>query len=83
MKDNWDKVKAQLTTTMGAYVVGATAGFCSDAAREDVQSFFAAHPVPASDVSLKHAVERINGCIEFRNLQEANFQSWLSAQPGL
>jgi aminopeptidase N/puromycin-sensitive aminopeptidase len=82
MKDNWDKVKAQLTTTFGGYVVGATGSFCTAAARDDVQSFFAAHPVPASDVELRHAVERINGCIEFRTLQQPQLNTWLASQPG-
>ena len=82
IKDNWDKVKAQFTTTMGGYVVSAAGNFCTAAARDDVQSFFAAHPVPASDVELRHAVERINGCIEFRSLQEPPLNTWLSTQPG-
>jgi aminopeptidase N/puromycin-sensitive aminopeptidase len=48
--------------------------------REDVQSFFDSHKVAASGRALNHAVERINGCIEFRHLQEPNLQKWLSAQ---
>jgi aminopeptidase N/puromycin-sensitive aminopeptidase len=81
MKDNWDKVKAQLTTTFGGYIVSAAGNFCTPAAREDVQSFFASHPVPASDVELRHAVEHINGCIEFRALQQPQLATWLSTQP--
>jgi aminopeptidase N/puromycin-sensitive aminopeptidase len=81
MKANWDKVKAQLTTAMGGYVVGATGSFCSAAARDDVKSFFASHPVPASEIALKHAVERIDGCTEFRSLQEPNLDKWIATQP--
>ena len=31
--------------------------------------------------ALTHAIERINGCIELRTLQEPNLKQWLSAQP--
>ena len=80
IKDNWDKVQAQLTTGMGSILVEGAGGFCSAAGRDDVQAFFATHKVPASSVALKHAVERINGCIEFRRLEEPNLKKWLATQ---
>ena len=83
IKTHWDKVQAQLTTAMGGYLVEATGNFCSADARDDVQKFFSAHKVAASDRSLKHAVDRINGCIEFRSLQEPNLKSWIATQPNL
>jgi aminopeptidase N/puromycin-sensitive aminopeptidase len=77
---NWDKVQAQFTTAIGADVVYSTASFCSAEARDEVQKFFAEHKVANSSVSLKHAIERINGCIELRKLQEPNLQRWLAGQ---
>jgi hypothetical protein len=29
---------------------------------------------------MKHSVERINGCIEFRDLQQGNLNKWLETQ---
>jgi aminopeptidase N len=81
IKSNWDSVNAQLTTEMGSYLVNGTGGFCTAEMREDVQNFFAAHKVAASGRALKRATERINGCIEFRRLQEPNLKRWLAAQP--
>ncbi|HTW82374.1 MAG TPA: M1 family aminopeptidase [Terracidiphilus sp.] len=81
IKSNWDKVQAQLTEGLGAYVVSAAGSFCSAAARDDVTSFFATHKVAAADVELKHAIEHINGCIAFRSEQEQNLKHWLSQQP--
>jgi aminopeptidase N/puromycin-sensitive aminopeptidase len=81
IQDNWEKVKAQFTTEMGAVLVGSTSSFCSAEAREGVKSFFAAHPVSSSDKSLRHAIERIDGCVELRTLQEPNLKLWLSTQP--
>jgi aminopeptidase N/puromycin-sensitive aminopeptidase len=79
IKKNWAKVQAQLTTEMGAVLVSSTGSFCSVKAHKDVEAFFATHPVPSSDRSLKHALERIDGCQELRTLQEPNLNKWLAA----
>jgi aminopeptidase N/puromycin-sensitive aminopeptidase len=81
IQDNWDKVKAQFTTEMGAVLVGSTSNFCSAEARDGVKSFFAAHPVASSDKSLHHAIERIDGCVELRSLQEPKLKQWIATQP--
>ena len=83
IKDNWQKVQAELTTSMGQILVGSTGAFCSAEARSDVQSFFATHKVAASETPLNQAVERINGCIALRAAQEPKLKSWLDRQPGL
>jgi aminopeptidase N/puromycin-sensitive aminopeptidase len=70
-----------LTPELGSILVGSTGAFCSTDARDDVQSFFAAHKVPSADRALKHAVEGINGCIELRKLQGPNLEAWMAAQP--
>ena len=78
---HWDKVQSELTPEMGSDLVGSTGSFCSAYARDDVKSFFAAHPVAAAESSLKHAIESIDGCIELRSLQEPKLQEWLAKQP--
>jgi aminopeptidase N len=80
IKSHWDQVHALLTPEMGEILVSATGNFCSPSARDDVQSFFAIHPVADSDVSLKHAIEHINGCIELRSLQGSNLTQWLESE---
>jgi aminopeptidase N/puromycin-sensitive aminopeptidase len=80
IQSHWDKVQAQLTTEMGTVLVGSTRSFCSAAARDNVKDFFTAHKVAAADLALKHALERIDGCIELRTLQEPNLKPWLAAQ---
>ena len=81
IKANWDEVQAQLTTEFGTYLVNSTASFCSAQARDDVQSFFSTHKVAAAERALKSATEGIDGCIEFRSLQQPNLKQWLAAQP--
>ena len=80
VKTHWDRVQAEFTTFMGADLVGHSDAFCTTEARDDVKSFYAAHPVAASDVALRHALEHIDGCIELRRMQEPNLQKWLAAQ---
>ncbi len=81
MQSHWDKVQTLLTPEMGSILVGSAGSFCSATARDDVHGFFTAHPVPAAEKSLEHAIERINGCIEMRRLQEPELKEWLAAQP--
>ncbi|HKN20304.1 MAG TPA: M1 family metallopeptidase [Terracidiphilus sp.] len=80
IKTHWNQVQAEFTPEMGEYLVNGTGNFCSVVARDDVKNFFAAHPVPAADSTLRHALERIDGCIELRRLQEPNLKKWLAAQ---
>jgi aminopeptidase N/puromycin-sensitive aminopeptidase len=80
LQSHWDKASTFLTPEMGATLVGSSGSFCSVEARDSVQSFFTAHKVPAADTYLKHAIERIDGCIELRRLQEPNLKTWLAAQ---
>jgi aminopeptidase N/puromycin-sensitive aminopeptidase len=82
IKTHWDQVQADLTTDLGSYLVAGAGSFCTVDAHDDVKSFFAAHPVPSSDVALKHALENIDGCVELRHLQEPNLKTWLTTQGG-
>jgi aminopeptidase N len=81
IQSHWDQIHPLLTPELGGALVGSTSGFCSAAERDDVESFFSMHKVAAADQALKHAIERINGCIELRSLQEANLKEWLAAHP--
>ncbi len=81
IQTHWDDVKKEFTPELGSYLVDATGAFCSAPDRDNVASFFATHKVPDTDQALKHSIETINGCIEFRNLQEPQLKSWLASQP--
>ena len=78
IQSHWDQVQPQLTTNSGSILVGSAGSFCSDAGRDDVQKFFSSHKVAAADQALKHSIERINGCIELRALQESKLKDWLA-----
>ncbi len=80
IQQNWDKVEAQLTTSMGGYLVSGTGSFCSAEARDQVDSFFTTHKVPASEHALARAKNQINDCIELRAAQEPKLKEWMAAQ---
>ena len=79
IQQHWDAIHAVLTPEMGGALVGSTGAFCSEASRDEVQQFFSAHKVASADQEVRHAVERINGCIELRKLQDPNLKKWLEA----
>ncbi len=80
IQQNWDKVHAQLTTSMGGYLVSGTGSFCSAEKRDEVVNFFTTHKVPASERALSRAKDQINDCIELRSLQEPNLKAWIASQ---
>jgi len=80
VQTHWDQVRAEFTTDLGAALVEYSGSFCTAAAHDEVKNFYSTHPVAASDVELRHALEHIDGCVELRRLQEPNLQKWLAAQ---
>jgi aminopeptidase N len=80
LESHWDKASTFLTPEMGSILVSSSGSFCSTEARDSVQSFFTTHKVPAAETDLKHAIERIDACIELHCLQEPNLKTWLAAQ---
>ncbi|MDE3187694.1 MAG: M1 family metallopeptidase [Acidobacteriota bacterium] len=81
IQSHWDTIHGLLTPELGNILVGSTGAFCSADARDDVLQFFANHKVSSAEQAAKHAIERIDGCIELRNLQQPRLKSWLAAQP--
>ncbi len=80
IQQNWDKVHAQLTTMMGGYLVGSTGSFCSAEKSQQVQTFFAAHPVMAAQRSLQRATDSIHDCTVLRAAQQPKLSEWLAQQ---
>ena len=79
---NWDKIHPLLTPELGNILVESTGSFCTEESSKQVQAFFAAHPVASADQGVKHAVERIKGCIDLRSAQGHQFSTWLAKQSG-
>ncbi|KAA6464888.1 M1 family metallopeptidase [Acidobacteria bacterium AB60] len=78
IQNHWDAIHGLLTPELGNILVGSTGSFCSEESREQIEQFFSAHKVASADQAAKHAVERINGCMELRKLQGPNLDRWLA-----
>jgi aminopeptidase N len=78
VRQNWEKVHAQLTTASGARIVSATGSFCTVEQRDQVVSFFAAHKVDAAERTLAQSIDSIDACIQLRSAQSANLHTWLA-----
>jgi aminopeptidase N/puromycin-sensitive aminopeptidase len=80
IQKNWDKVHAELTTSMGAYLVQSTGSFCSVEKGQEVQTFFAAHPVEAAQRAIQRATNSIHDCTILRAAQQTKLADWLAKQ---
>jgi hypothetical protein len=80
MRNNWDKVQAQITTSMGAYLVSGAGAFCSEEKKQEAVDFFNAHPVPASGRYLQRAKDAIDDCIQLRSDQGPKLEQWVGGQ---
>jgi aminopeptidase N len=79
LKAHWDSMAEKVATFGGRGAVSALAGFCSVEMRDDIQQFFTDHRAPGAERALKQSLERINSCIEFKQLQGGNMQKFLQS----
>ncbi|HVH87452.1 MAG TPA: M1 family metallopeptidase, partial [Terriglobales bacterium] len=77
IQSHWTDVEKTFTTSSGSELVSGAGQFCNADSASNVSAFFKVHTVPASERTLRQAVERINSCVELKKMQESNLQSWL------
>ena len=63
VKRQWPKLVERLGLFQGIpTIVNATGSFCTAAAAADVKRFFADHPIPSAERTVRQAIERIESC---------------------
>ncbi|HEY7404193.1 MAG TPA: ERAP1-like C-terminal domain-containing protein, partial [Candidatus Angelobacter sp.] len=77
LKEHWADVAKKTTMSSGPEIVKATRHFCSVEMRDDVQSFFGDHKVPAAERTLKQSFEDINTCSKTRERLQTELAAWL------
>jgi aminopeptidase N len=77
VQQNWPKVKAQLTTSIGGDLVESMGAFCTTEKSTQITEFFEDHTVDASTRALDKARDSIEGCVNLRAAQEPNLKQWL------
>ena len=77
---HWAALQPKLTI-FGAdtNLTRSLSNFCDATSRDEIVSFFAAHPLPAATRTLNQTVERINNCIALRDTQTAAVTDWLAS----
>jgi aminopeptidase N/puromycin-sensitive aminopeptidase len=79
LKAHWDSLAEKVASFGGRGAVSALAAFCSVEMRDDIQQFFTTHRAPGAERAVRQSLERINSCIEFKQLQGGNMQKFLQA----
>jgi len=77
IQTHWNDVAKTFTTYSGSVVVERSGSFCDPDAASRVSLFFKIHPVPASERTLRQALERINSCVDLKRIQETDLLNWL------
>jgi aminopeptidase N len=82
VQQHWGAISGKATENSGARIVEAAGGFCSAGKRDEVASFFAAHPVASAERTLAKSIDSINDCIHLRAAQEPELRRWLDGRGG-
>jgi aminopeptidase N/puromycin-sensitive aminopeptidase len=83
VEQHWTAIERKATVNSGARIVEAAGAFCSIARRDEVATFFAAHPVTSAERTLQKSIDSINDCVHLRAAQQPELRKWLDlhAQP--
>ena len=82
VQQHWDAIERKATEDSDERIVEATGAFCTEERRDEVASFFAAHPVEGAGRALAKSIDSINDCIHLRAKQEPELRAWLDAHGG-
>ena len=82
VQQHWDAIERKATESSRERIVEAAGAFCTVERRDEVASFFAAHPVEGAERPLAKSVDSINDCIHLRAAQEPELRAWLAAHGG-
>jgi aminopeptidase N len=79
IKAHWPALEPKVTIFGGdTNLTAALGSFCDTGTRDDIKSFFAAHPLPAAARTLNQTIERINNCISIRENETTALSDWLA-----
>jgi aminopeptidase N/puromycin-sensitive aminopeptidase len=73
---HWDMLNQKIPTAIGA-ITGSVSTFCDAAMKQEVQTFFAAHPPGTGERALRRALDQIDTCIAFKAAEQASFDAAL------
>ncbi len=78
---NWAALEPKVTISGGdTTLVRSLGSFCEARGRDEVATFFAAHPLPGAARTLTQTIEQITNCIALREKQTPAVGAWLAAR---
>jgi aminopeptidase N len=78
---NWTALEPKVTISGGdTYLIRALGAFCDTGSRDEIASFFAAHPLPGAARTLTQTIEQINNCVALRDKQTPAVANWLASR---
>jgi len=77
VRSHWPDVEKVGGGFTSGEVVAATNVFCDGGMHEQVQQFFAVHPVPSAERTLKQSLESISNCSDLKSRQTPELSTWL------
>jgi puromycin-sensitive aminopeptidase len=79
--EHWTALEPKITIAGGdTNLIRSLGAFCDARSREEMASFFAAHPLPGATRTLTQTIEQINTCIALREKQAPNVSAWLASR---
>ncbi|HET7871229.1 MAG TPA: ERAP1-like C-terminal domain-containing protein, partial [Terriglobales bacterium] len=80
LQAHWETLATKVTSFGGRGAISALGNFCSARERDNVRQFFAKNPPPGAEQTLQQSLERMDQCVEFKQLQQGNMEKWLAGQ---
>jgi aminopeptidase N len=81
IREHWTALEPKVTIFGGdTNLTRALGAFCDAGSRDEVQTFFEAHPLPAAARTLAQALEQINNCIALKEKQTPAVANWLATR---
>ena len=80
-KSNFKAIMEKADASTGQDLAAVAGVFCDGRLRDDAQDFFTNQNIPGTERTLQNAKDRVNACIEFRLLQQANLSAYLKNLP--
>jgi len=79
MRKNYDALNAKTGGGLGGFglFLRAAQSFCSQEREQEVQQFFAQHPIQGTERNQREALESIHSCAELKQQQETALAAWL------
>jgi aminopeptidase N len=79
LRSHWDAIQKKTGEFVGnTVIVGALGSFCDSDRLADVKAFFARHPVPDAERTLRQSLERIGSCATLARAQRPKLAEWLT-----